>query len=439
MQQRPSGSGKIGQTIRRGLVTNRVLTPPPPPFVPTYANFTTGATLRREFVAGTLATATGIRVIVQFRLDNPLDTGLINMDLFNCANGTSTAANTQVRIRRTATGVLMGMINGTPFPSVLTYTNAGGSGNPGGGADVITIILTYDNDANPQQSNGMTIYINGAFGNYVPCANSDAPVNLNLTTAITIGCSATTATTPAPFFGAMSQARAWLLNGDEAVALQGPWPYNSSPPTQDLVVTMPPASTVMTVAAVGTLATGQSFMLQDDTATSRSGYIVTGITPNGPNFDVAFTPGASGSFNYTAGLSKWGNNPLQVNLDTNSATQPLNSPLPVTVPGNIWFRNSQTALAGTQTYSSNQVLSKTATTITLLNSVASIVVSGSDFTQSLQPADPENTAAPTADPGNGTLDGRPPAVYFGGAQTGANWNAGTNQGTFGAFVGSGIT
>jgi hypothetical protein len=221
---------------RRVLVPNRgigggINYPFPPPDTPVFANFA-GQTsfLEINALSPPLVSTTQMRAVVKFKMGATPDGVEARLLVLSFGTGASGAF---VFSRTVANQLQCRIVSGTATAanSQLTFTAAGGTGNPGGAADSIVVIASFNCllplDPGGFRQQGFSIYVNGVLVEWVQFSAGKTTINLAGQTAIAIGGNIAGATSPFPFTGAISEVRFWTENGAEVVSFSGSYADNS--------------------------------------------------------------------------------------------------------------------------------------------------------------------------------------------------------------------
>jgi hypothetical protein len=224
---------------RRVLVPNRgvgggINYPFPTPDTPVFANFASQTSfLEINALSPPLVSTTQLRAVVKFRMGATPDG--VEARLLGLSFGTgSTGAFV---LSRNASNQLQARIfSGTTTIAIsqLTFTATGGTGNPGGAADSIVVIASYNCLETIPRYLGFSIYVNGVLVEWVQFNAPKPVINLAGQTAIAIGGNIVGATSPFPFTGAISEVRFWTENGADVVTFSGSYADNSPGPALNL-------------------------------------------------------------------------------------------------------------------------------------------------------------------------------------------------------------
>ena len=211
---------------RRVLVPNRgvgggINYPFPTPDTPVFANFASQTSfLEINALSPPLVSTTQLRAVVKFRMGATPDG--VEARLLGLSTGTGGSG--AFLLSRNAANQLHGRVvsgSGTNAISQLTFTATGGTGNPGGAADSIVVIASYNCLETIPRYLGFSIYVNGVLVEWVQFTSVKPLLNLAGQTAIAIGGNIVGATSPFPFTGAISEVRFWTENGADVVTFSG--------------------------------------------------------------------------------------------------------------------------------------------------------------------------------------------------------------------------
>ena len=216
---------------RRVLVPNRgvgggINYPFPTPDTPVFANFASQTSfLEINALSPPLVSTTQLRAVVKFRMGATPDG--VEARLLGLSTGTG-SSGAFLLIRGAANQLQARVVSGTGANAIsqLTFTATGGTGNPGGAADSIVVIASYNCLETIPRYLGFSIYVNGVLVEWVQFTATKTVINLGGQTAIAIGGNIVGATSPFPFTGAISEVRFWTENGADVVTFSGSYADN---------------------------------------------------------------------------------------------------------------------------------------------------------------------------------------------------------------------
>jgi len=216
---------------RRVLVPNRgvgggINYPFPTPDTPVFANFASQTSfLEINALSPPLVSTTQLRAVVKFRMGATPDG--VEARLLGLSSGTG-SSGAFLLIRGAANQLQARVVSGTGANAIsqLTFTATGGTGNPGGAADSIVVIASYNCLETIPRYLGFSIYVNGVLVEWVQFTATKTVINLGGQTAIAIGGNIVGATSPFPFTGAISEVRFWTENGADVVTFSGSYADN---------------------------------------------------------------------------------------------------------------------------------------------------------------------------------------------------------------------
>ena len=218
---------------RRVLVPNRgvgggINYPFPTPDTPVFANFASQTSfLEINALSPPLVSTTQLRAVVKFRMGATPDG--VEARLLGLSFGTG-GVGAFVLSRNVSNQLQVRIVSGatTIAASQLTFTATGGTGNPGGAADSIVVIASYNCLETIPRYLGFSIYVNGVLVEWVQFNSVKSVINLGGQTAIAIGGNIVGATSPFPFTGAISEVRFWTENGADVVTFSGSYADNTA-------------------------------------------------------------------------------------------------------------------------------------------------------------------------------------------------------------------
>ena len=253
---------------RRVLVPNRgvgggINYPFPPPDAPVFANFASQTSfLELNVISPPLVSTSQLRAVVKFKMGATPDG--VEARILGLSFGTG-GAGAFVFSRTTANQLQCRIVSGAAVVAIsqLTFTAAGGTGNPGGAADSIAIIASFNcflpGTNNGIRQQGFSIYVNGVLVEWVAFNNTKATISLSGQTAVAIGGNIVGATSAFPFTGAISEVRFWDENGADVVDFAGSWADISGAAAFQLTAPVAANGTVLPIANTTLFVVGQQF------------------------------------------------------------------------------------------------------------------------------------------------------------------------------------
>ena len=286
---------------RRVLVPNRgvgggINYPFPTPDTPVFANFASQTSfLEINALSPPLVSTTQLRAVVKFRMGatpDGVEARLLGLSTGTGSSGAfllSRGASNQLQVR-----VFSG--TGTNAISQLTFTATGGTGNPGGAADSIVVIASYNCLETIPRYLGFSIYVNGVLVEWVQFTATKTVINLGGQTAIAIGGNIVGATSPFPFTGAISEVRFWTENGADVVTFSGSYADNAPGAVVNLSADALAGQGVV-LCTGGLFTVGQQLWMaaqyhNNDKETMESYRVLSAV----PGVSVTVTPNLTGSY-----------------------------------------------------------------------------------------------------------------------------------------------
>ena len=452
--------------------------------IPNYVAFGEGNSLDRLAyidAAGFLPNTTAFRAVLKVRFSNP-DAVSTNQTLLSIGSAGGNAAQLVRLFLVDSTRCLQLQCGNSVAGAAGTYTYSST-------AETYTLLLSY-NGAHSDHTLRAYVSVYDSAGQWIETITANGPaavLNLAAATEIAIGSLISTHTTAAAtayFQGDMNECRIWADPDDVLVDIGTRTLFGSKERGVDLAG-QPTVTGLSTACTVGSryLLDGEIYTVLSSTSTSVtfttnlvkdfSGASVellspTGVKTGGSTNAISATVLTGLRFdpvNMYVGayitLSTQAGNYQVTAFDAVAGTITINSGLTAAFPvGSVFTIGGGSVRVGGSNLTGSTVLNGlrydysemyvgaiitigadtytvadfTEDTLSLTSGLVADVEAGALFAWTTRPGRHTQDALRSPPELGGSLAGRKPLVYFGGTQTAADWNAGANQGSLGAFT-----